>query len=235
MQYSRLPVSHPRGSRRNWEERLRLPTRLELYTHGLVERKIATCGFLVWDVGNNRLLIEHGRQVAEGKQATQILADHRALSMGLAWLIRQDLHRRRIVAHTDSDLVYDHLALGRPVLRDSLWGLVQEARGPLKRFPQLTLELIPLQDNHHAAQMAAAAYVAAQEERRRRRAAEVVGELYAGRPGLYWVGNRYQVDLEAGTCTCPDYKQMHTEEYPIRCKHLLAAAQLHHQERKKKP
>ena len=232
MPFSKPPVSHPRGSRRNWEERLQLPTRLDLYTHGLVERQIATCGFLVWDVGNNRLLIEHGRQLAEGRQATQVLADHRALSEGLAWLIRQELHRRRIVAHTDSDLVYDHLARGRPVLHDSLWELVQESRGSLKKFPLLALELIPLQKNHHAAQMAAAAYVAAQEERRRQRAVEVVGELYPGRPGRYWVGNRYQVDLEAGTCTCPDFKQMHTEEYPIRCKHLLAAAQLHSQESK---
>ncbi len=67
MPYSKFPPSLPRGSRRNWAEKLTLPTRLDLYVHGLVERKIATCGLLVWDVGENRLLLEHGRLIAEGK------------------------------------------------------------------------------------------------------------------------------------------------------------------------
>jgi hypothetical protein len=96
----------------------------------------------------------------------------------------------------------------------------------IKRFPQLSLELISEKENQHAIQQAVAAYVAIQEERRRQRTGEVLRELFATQPGHFLVGNRYKVDLEAGTCTCPDFRRMYTDEYPIRCKHLLAAEQL---------
>jgi len=77
--YSRFTPS-PRGGRRNWEQELRLPTRLELYSHGLVERRIATYGFSVWDVGENRLLMEHGALIVKGAKALPAVAEYGALS-----------------------------------------------------------------------------------------------------------------------------------------------------------
>ena len=110
MPFTKIPPTlPPRGSRRDWQERLTLPSRLELYGHGLAERRIATYGFVVWDVGENRMIMEHGRLIAEGAQATQSLADHRALIEGIQWLVREGLHRRRIVAFTDSAPAYQGL------------------------------------------------------------------------------------------------------------------------------
>jgi ribonuclease HI len=196
---------------------------LDLYVHGLVERKVATCGLLVWDVGENRLLLEHGRLIAEGKGVSSSFADQRALGEGLNWLIRQGLYRRRIVAFTDSVHIYELDELNEQGAGER--PLAQELRELVKRFPQLTLKLISRQENRRAGQLAAAAYVAFQEDRRRERAAEVVDELQRVKPEIYLVGERYKVDLAAGTCTCPDFRRMHTERYPIRCKHLLAAQQ----------
>jgi ribonuclease HI len=201
---------------------------LDLYVHGLVERKIATCGLLVWDVGENRLLLEHGRLIAEGKGVSPTFADRCALGEGLNWLIRQGLYRRRIVAYTDSVHIYelDEQGAGeRPAQKVAHRPLAEELRELVKRFPQLTLKLISRQENRRASQLAAAAYVAFQEDRRRRRAAEIVDELQRIEAKIYLVGERYKVDLAAGTCTCPDFRRMHTERYPIRCKHLLAAQQ----------
>jgi predicted nucleic acid-binding Zn finger protein len=180
-------------------------------------------------VGENRLLVEYGRLIAEGSQVTQELADHQAFMEGLIWLLRQEDHRRRIIAHTDSIQVYNHLARGQPVDNSTLQPTVDEMRMTLGRFPQLELKLISTQENRNAVERAAAIYVKVQEQRRRQRAAEVVGELYQARPGHFWVGNRYRVNLEAGTCTCPDFRQMHTDRYPIRCKHLLAALEIRRQ------
>lgn len=225
MPYSKFPPSPPRGSRRDWAERLTLPTRLDLYVHGLVERKVATCGLLVWDVGENRLLLEHGRHLAEGKGVSPTFADRRALGEGLNWLIREGLYRRRIVAYTDSALIHEQGAEERPAQRVTHGPVAEELRELVKRFPQLTFKLISAQENRRAGRLAAAAYVAYQEDRRRQRAAGVVDELHRAKAGIYLVGERYKVDLAAGTCTCPDFRRMHTEKYPVRCKHLLAAQQ----------
>jgi len=227
MPFTKIPPAlPPRGSRRDWREQLTLPHRLDLYGHGLVERRLATYGFVVWDVGENRMIMEHGRLIAEGAQATQALADHRALIEGVKWLIRQELHRRRITAFTDSALVYEHLMGDGPVSNQEYLPLIWEARRAVEQCSQLTLKLIPPHENGRAVQLAANAYVAAQEARRRQRASEVIPQLSLAQPGVYLVGDRYRVNLEAGTCTCPDFKQMHTQQYPIRCKHLLAASSL---------
>jgi len=223
--YTQFPPTPPRGGRRNWAQELTLPTRLELYTHGLVERRMATYGFLVWDVGENRLLVEHGALIAEGKEATPAVAGHRALIEGLNWLIRQEQHRRRIVAYSDSVLVHDYLSGDRPVRDEAHWPLVREAQRAMRLFPQFTLKLISRQNNGRAARLAADAYIAAQEAKRLRRVPAVLRELRPVGPNLYLVGDRYKVDLAAGTCACPDFRRMHTEQYPIRCKHLLAALQ----------
>jgi hypothetical protein len=231
MPFTKIPPAlPPRGSRRDWHERLTLPNRLELYGHGLVERRIATYGFVVWDVGENRMIMEHGRLIAEGAQATQALADHRALIEGARWLVRQELHRRRIIAFTDSPLVYQHLVGEGAVSEAECLPIVWDTRRALGQCPQLTLKMIPQHENSRAVQLAVNAYVAAQEARRRQRASEVLPELSPAEPGVYLVGDRYQVDLVAGTCTCPDFRQMHTQQYPIRCKHLLAALELEQQD-----
>lgn len=226
MPYTRFPPSiPPRGGRRNWAEELTLPTRLELYAHGLVERRIAAYGFLVWDVGENRLLQEHGAIAAKGPEATPLAAGYTALIEGLGWLVRHGHRRRRIVAHTDHVLVCDQLSGGRPVHDGEQWQLVREGQRIVRLFSQLSLKSISEQVNDHAVRLAAGAYVAAQEDKRLQRVPAVLRELRPAGPDIFLVGDRYQVDLAAGTCTCPDFRTMHSDQYPIRCKHLLAALQ----------
>jgi len=227
MPFSKLPpATPPRGKRRNWEQELTLPTRLELTVCGLAERNIATYGFLVWNVGENRLAAEHGAVVSEGTGVNQLLADHGAMLAGLSWLTRQDLYRKRTLALTENPLVYEQLAGKKRVLKQTLGPMVQQSKSLLQRFPQLTLKYRPLPADSRVSKLAAKAYVAAQEAKRRQRTAEVIRELQAVGPQQYLVGDRYKVDLAAGTCTCPDFRRMHTQLYPIRCKHLLAAAQI---------
>ena len=225
MPYSRFPPTDPpRRSRSNWAAELSLPTRLELATHGLLERSIATYGFVVWDVGVNRFLVQHGSRIVQQK-VTQTDAHLYALIAGLKWLARQDLHRRRTVAWTESPRVYDQLVKDQPARDENTRRLAELGREQMRRFSQLELKMITPGSNQHASQLAAEAYVNAQEESRRRRVPAVLPDLTRVGDGVFRVGDRYTVDLNAGTCTCPDFHQMHTARFPIRCKHLLAAIQ----------
>ena len=223
MTFSRFPPPYPpRGIRRDWALDLALPTRLELYCHGLVERNIATYGFIVLDVGVNRQLIAHGAPAAEGKGVTPMLAHCRALVEGLHWLIRQKMHRRRTMVHTDSREIYIAVWNTEPPDDPKVMAPICGARDTLGRFDKLELRLISEQANALAVGQAERAYVTAQENRRRARAPEVLPELHYVEPGLYLVGQRYKVNLRDGTCSCPDFQRMHSDRYPIRCKHLLA-------------
>jgi len=225
--FSRLPQpDRPRGKRRDWPADYRLPTRLELATHGLWERGLACYGFAVWDVGQNRLLIRHGAPIGRGRGLDGVAAGHHALLAGLNWLVREEQHRRRLVVGTDNPLVYAQLE-GAALAPDSPYGaLVGEVRRALALCPQQTLQLMAEGRTGEAIAAADRAYVRAQEAGRRARAAEVVAELRPAGPDLYLVGRRYRVDLAAGTCSCPDFRRVHTERHPVRCKHLLAALQL---------
>lgn len=218
------PTQMPRR-RRDWAQELSLPTLLALYAHGLSQRRIATYGFRVWDVGENRQLMEHSAVAAEGAAVTRALADYRAIIEALNWLIREGHRRRRIVAYTDSRLVHEQLTGDRPVEESAHWPLVREAQRAVGAFRQLSLELVSEEENSGAARLAAGAYVTLLEARRLRRVPDVLAELLPAGSQQFLVGERYRVDLAAGTCTCPDFRRMHSELYPVRCKHLLAALQ----------
>lgn len=225
--FSRFPQPNPpRGKRRNWPADYVLPTRLELGSHGLWERGMACYGFAVWDIGHNRLLIRHGALIEHGEAMDAVAAGHHALLEGLGWLRRQGAHRRRTVVGTDNPLAYAQLQGDRPAQDLPYAPLIQQVARMLAGFPNHTLQLIPAERNNQAIQAADDAYVSAQEAERLARVAEVLPELQPAGPGLYRVGDRYWVDLQAGTCTCPDFRQVHSERRPIRCKHILAALQV---------
>jgi hypothetical protein len=186
---------------------------------------MACYGFAVWDVGQNRLLIRHGGLIGKGAEMDTVAASHHALVEGLGWLVRQGEHRRRIVISTDNPMAYAQLQ-GEGAIGDLPYrALTQEVKRTLGLFPQHSLQLIPETRNRQAIEAADDAYVEAQEAERLARVAEVLPELQHAGGAIYMVGDRYRVDIEAGTCSCPDFR-VHSERHPIRCKHLLAALQM---------
>lgn len=213
----------PRGSRRDWERDLELPTLLTLHTHGMARRRVASYGFVVWDVGENRLLMEHGAVVPEDIGVSWIGASYHALQAGLSWLVEHQAHRRRLQAYTDNPLLLDQLFGRRSVEREDHWDLLRDVQRMMRLCPLLELCLVAEEQNGRAIELALAAYVEGQEARRLARTDEVLKELLLVQPGVYLVGDRYRVDLEGGTCTCPDFTANQRRNLPIRCKHLLAA------------
>jgi hypothetical protein len=187
---------------------------------------MACYGFAVWDVGQNRLMIKHGGLIGAGEGQDATMASHHAALEGLRWLIRQAEHRRRVVVRIDHPLAYAEIEGRQAAPSSRTRTLVAEVRQTLARFPQHALQLVPTGQNQQAMLAADQAFVEAQEADRRIRAAEVIPELRSVGSGVYRVGDRYRVDLAAGTCSCPDFRQVHSERHPIRCKHLLAAWQV---------
>lgn len=227
MTFSRFPPDEPRGARRrDWHQALQLPNRLELFCHGHVERGVAACGFLLWEVGENRLVMEYGGALgppAGWKRMTPLAAEYGALVVGLNWLVEHRLHKRHGIVFCDSPLVVAQMHGRRPVERPADWDLLRPAQRALQFCPQMALELVSEERNRPAIDRATEGWVAFQETQRRERAQAVLQELRQVGPGLYLVGDRYRVDLAAGQCTCPDFRRWQRENYPVRCKHLLAA------------
>jgi hypothetical protein len=224
----RSPKMPPRGKIREWRQELALPTRLEIYVHGLVERNIAAYGFWVWDVGENRLIISHGAVSDRGQGIRQEQADLQALTTGLEWIVKTGLHRRKTIAYTDSLTAFQIADSGQPVGASR-----PEAALALKtiaQFSQLSIQLVNLSNNRKAIELAVNAYVNAQELQRMKRVPEVLSELRRIGPQTFLVGDRYRVDLQTGICTCPDFQRIHSSIYPVRCKHLLAAIQFQNEQ-----
>ena len=227
MTFSRFPRRAPRGGRqRDWVRALELPTGLELFAHGRVERGVAVCGFVVWDVGENRQVMAYGGVLGPPpgwKRVTPLAAEYQSLTAGLNWLVEHELHRRHGFAYSDSVLVVEQLSGQRPVEKDAEWDLLRPARKALSLCPNFKLALVSGERNVLAAEAATEAWVAFQQTERRERALAVLQELTQVSPTTFLVGDRYKVDLAAGTCSCPDFRRWQRENYPVRCKHLLAA------------
>lgn len=182
---------------------------------------MAAFGFWVLDVGENRLLASKGA-VLEGPYIDRVTAEFQALTIGLDWLVREGLNRRKIVAYTDSPDVFQStggIDRGIQAYPNAPAGV----RETFAQFPQLAIKLIDRSQNKKSVDLALQAYVSAQETERMLRVPEVLPELTRIGPYEFLVGDRYKVNIQDGTCTCPDFRRTHNDEYPIRCKHLLAA------------
>jgi len=219
----RLP---PRGKNRQWQQTLALPSRLECCCHGLVERKQAAAGYWVLDLGQNRALVTFGGLIELEAGSNESVAQLQALILLLNWLDRAGLQKRRIAVSLDSLAVYALLADRNRGRVPWAAGRFDELMVLLHEFSDLEFKLVDLSRNARAVQLAVEGYVNALERRRRARTRDVIPQLEPCGPHQYRVGDRYRVDLEAGTCTCPDFRRWHTGRFPIRCKHILAALEL---------
>jgi ribonuclease HI len=203
-----------------------LPDRIDLYLHGLLERNIASYGFWIWDLADNRLLAERRGIAARGGSSHRFIAEFRAAAHAMTWLLREKMVGRPLALHTDSPTVYHCLARPQHLPSELPTALADQLRAIVPSLSHMQVKLVPEAANARAVQLAAEAYVRCQESRRTALAERVLYELQPIGHGRFRVGSRYDVDLVTGTCTCPDFRSLLSGRFPVRCKHLLAAAHL---------
>jgi ribonuclease HI len=103
--------------------------------------------------------------------------------------------------------------------------LYRRARELAGRFRRIRFRWVPREENAEADALSRRAYVRAAppDPRRLARAAELASSVRSLGGSRFAVPSRlgrgeYEVDLAAGTCSCPDFAKR-----GLKCKHVLAA------------
>ena len=200
---------------------------LTLYFDGLCEPVnpggIACYGWLLLDERGQVVQEDDGVE-ARGPDATNNVAEWSALLYGLR--AAAALHPERLEIRGDSRLVINQLTGSWRMNAAHLWSYRDRCLDLLHGC-QWTAKWIPRDRNEAADALSRKAYraeaLASEEEKRRAKVPEVLPRLQSLGDGMYSVAGVYVVDAHAGRCTCPDFVKRHTENFPLRCKHLLAA------------
>ena len=177
------------------------------------------------------LLLQDGKEIAQGDgveargpKATNNVAEWSALLYGLR--AAAALRPESLEIRGDSQLVINQLT-GSWRMNAARLRPYRERCLELLRGCQWGARWIPREQNEATDALSRKAYraeaLAEAEEKRRAKVPEVLPRLQPLGDGVYSVGGVYVVDVHAGRCTCPDFVKRHTENFPLRCKHLLAA------------
>jgi len=200
---------------------------ITIYCDGLCEPVnpggVATYGFVIYEGGKK---IAQGKGViGQGKGMTNNVAEYTAALAALSWLAEHGYEGARVTIRSDSMLLVKQMQGAWRVRSDRIRPLHRRARQLSSRF-RTRFRWVPREQNQEADALSVKAYVEYQEANRYARIADVLPRMRRLGPGHYVVqarGKTYQVNLWTGTCTCPDFKKMHSRRFPIRCKHILAA------------
>ena len=162
---------------------------------------------------------------AKGAEATNNVAEYRAVIEALEWLLAAGYKGEPVEVRSDSQLVIRQLTGEYAVRSERVRPLYRRARRLLGRFRDVRLRWVPREQNEEADGLSRRAYAEALVAERAERAAglEVVflGESrYRVRSG--GGDGWYEVDLSVPFCPCRDFAR-HRGLPGFRCKHLLAA------------
>jgi len=176
------------------------------------------------------LLLQDGKEIARGNgvetrgpDATNNVAEWSALLYGLR--AAAALRPESLEIRGDSQLVINQLT-GSWRMNAAHLRAYRDRCLDLLHGCQWTARWVSRGQNEAADALSWLAY---EEEKRRAKVPEVLPRLQPLGDGMYSVGGVYVVDAHAGRCTCPDFVKRHTENFPLRCKHLLAAEEMERQ------
>lgn len=173
-----------------------------------------TWGFVV-KVGDETVTTERG-YIGEGEGVTNNVAEYTALIKALEYA-RDQLNAETIHVHGDSQLVIRQMTGQYNVNSQNLIPLWREARGIAADLGTVHFQWVPREQNEEADALSKQEYEARAYADRLERAREEDMDIDAQAGDIYEVKGKYTVDLDAGTCTCPDHQQR-----GAKCKHLFA-------------
>jgi ribonuclease HI len=163
--------------------------------------------------------------VCSGPEATNNVAEYTAVIKALEWLLKNDFTAERIEVRSDSQLCIYQLTGDYAVRSSRIKPLYKKAKNLAKKFASLKFRWVPREKNEEADELSRKAYVesAALDKKRLAKAEKLVKNVEEVRDGRYYVASstgksKYEVNLIALTCTCPDFKKR-----GVKCKHIIAA------------
>ncbi|MFQ5795839.1 MAG: reverse transcriptase-like protein [Candidatus Bipolaricaulia bacterium] len=194
----------------------------------------ATYGFVIYQV--DKPLHRDGSVVGSGPQMSNNVAEYRALLAALEWLLEHGYTDHPILVRGDSKLVISQMQ-GQWEIRQGLykrWAF--KAQKLARGFRSIQFQWIPGDKNGEADALSRRFFVESFEAERRERARKIPRDAITRvGDGQYIVKGtqeqEYEVDLEANSCTCPDFKTR-CEKIGMRCKHIWAVIEVQQVENK---
>jgi len=203
--------------------------RITVFCDGLCEPYdpggVATFGFLIYRDG--KLVHEGKGVVGTGGGMTNNVAEYSAAISAMEYLLQKG-PGGKVTIHSDSMLLVRQMQGGWKVRSPRIEPVHRRARGLVRRL-SVRFRWVPRERNEAADRLSVQAYVDYQESKRRARTAGVLPRLSKMGDALYQVQAQptpYLVDLEEGTCTCPDFRKPNSQRFSVRCKHVLAALEM---------
>lgn len=199
---------------------------ITVWADGLYERNpggIACYGWVAYRDGCK--LSEGWGAAAKGPEATNNVAEYRAVIEALEWLLSAGYKGEPVEVRSDSQLVICQIAGEYALRSERVRPLYKRARRLLGQFRNARLRWVPREENEEADRLSRRAYAEALVAERAERAAGLEVEPLGG--ARYRVRSSsgdgwYEVDLSVPFCPCQDYAR--NRGWPgFRCKHILAA------------
>jgi ribonuclease HI len=187
---------------------------------------IAAFGWTVYD--GEEKVHEFCSVACAGEGATNNIAEYGAVISVLSWLLANGYAGRKVIVHSDSELLVCQLAGKYKVKAPNLIPLHQRALKLATLFREVAFKWVPREKNTEADALSKRAHQSSLLScGRGKKALKLVPLVRRLEDGLYAVPSQsdsfrtYTVDLAKNTCDCPDFKARGKKlGY---CKHILAA------------
>jgi len=217
------------GKKRKQSKHRKPAAPVTVYCDGLCEPNpggIATCGWVAYE--GEELLHSHASVLCRGGGATNNVAEYGAVISALSWLLANGHADKRVIVHSDSQLLVYQLAGKYAVRAPNIVPLHMQALDLARMFREASFRWVPREKNTEADALSRTAYRNAlggrsREERAQKLVSQVVhieGDRYLV-PSQSDPARAYQVDLARNICNCPDF-QARGKKLGY-CKHILAA------------
>ena len=166
--------------------------------------------------GKETIAHERG-YIGEGEGITNNVAEYTALIEALEYT-QEELDTDTLHIHGDSQLVIRQMTGQYNVNSQKLLPLWREAQSLANDIETVQFQWVPREQNEEADALSKREY---EERAYANRLARAQDENMTINPqdddNTYRVKGKYTVELDAGTCTCPDHQQRNAK-----CKHLFA-------------
>jgi ribonuclease HI len=172
-----------------------------------------TWGFVV---ETSDITVEQRGYIGEGDGVTNNVAEYTALIEALKYT-RDRVHATTVHVHGDSQLAIRQMTGEYNVNSARLRPLWQAARRVAEEFDSVRYQWVPREQNERADRLSKREYEERAYPDRKARAKEEQMRIAANDDGSFTVKEKYTVDPEAPSCTCPDNQQRKAI-----CKHIFA-------------
>ncbi|PTD94092.1 ribonuclease H [archaeon SCG-AAA382B04] len=189
---------------------------MKLYFDGACEPKNpgghGTYGFVVKE--DDKIVKEGSDYLGKGDGITNNVAEYTALIEGLKYL-RDNCSDSKIKVYGDSQLVIRQMTGQYAVRSERIKPLWKEAKDIAKEMNTF-YQWVPREQNEEADALAVQEYEDKAFPKRKKKAKEEDMSVEKIDTSTFKVKDKYVVDIDEGTCTCPDHQTR-----GVKCKHIF--------------